>query len=357
MQQITYPDKLNLVSVLGETISKMSTVQNLNNYYVSGTSGSDSTGNGMISNPWKTITNAIDVLNAISGDITATINIAAGVYTGILPIITKSGISLIGASSLPNVTVLTSGITFNMAANSSPTPFSIGGFQNIQLNGTLVHFQSNGSKNSLNVSNCLFVPPQNRSAIVTDLAGSGSGALAEMTVRDCVIYMCDNTAAVSINNTTVSMYNTQLTNNPNLSACDENFINVNGSGRINLYGCSITQTYSGSNVSSLIEIYNSLSVNSGSTINNCMLVYTSATNQGADKRCIRFTGSSGIDMNTYTIINNYFQCVGQSDTLCIIVYGTPQLNLVIGQNVAAGSVNGVTPSSSPYTKTLLSSVS
>ena len=355
MQQITYPDKLNLVSVLGETISKRS-VQNLSNYYVSGTSGSDTNGTGAIFAPWRTISKAIDVLNAISGDITATINIAAGVYNETISIITKSGISLIGASSLPNVTVLTGGITFDMAANSSPTPFSIGGFQNIQLNGGIHHKQTHGFKNSLNVSNCLLVSPNSDYAIDTGISGSGIGALAEMTVKDCLIYMDTDADAIVINYTTVSMYNTQLINNPNLNAGVHNFISVNGSGRINLSGCSITQAYSGSaNVGSLISINNTATVGSSSTINNCMLVYTSATNQGADKRCITFSGN--VDMKTYTIINNYFQCVGQSDTLCIIVYGTPQLNLVIGQNVAAGSVKDVSPSSSPYTKISLSSVS
>ena len=350
MQQITYPDKLNLVSVLGETISKMSTVQNLNNYYVSGTSGSDSTGNGMISNPWKTITKAINVLNAISGDITATINIAAGTYTETFPTITKSGISLIGASSLPNVTVLTGFIAFNMTTNSSS--FSIGGFQNIQLNNYLAHYQGHGSKNSLNVSNCLFVPPNNKNAITTGLIGIGS-VLPDMTVRDCIIYM-SNFSAVYISNTIVSMYNTQLTNNPNLIE-DTSFIEVHGSGQINLSGCSITQAFGGFDVDPLININNTATVNSSSNINNCMLVYTSAANQGTRKKCIDFSGTA--DMKTYTIINNYFRCEGQTDNFCIRVSSTPQLNLLIGQNIAAGTVKNVTGEYGNYTKTTLSPVS
>lgn len=352
-QTYTYPDKLNLVSVLGATINNLPanpSVQNLSNYYVSGTSGSDANGTGAIFSPWKTISKAINVLNAISGDITATINIAAGTYTENL-LIEKSGISLIGASSLPNVTVLTGNVNFSMAANSFPTPFSIGGFQNIQLNGNLTHYQSHGSKNSLNVSNCLFVPPNGFNAVTTGLIGIGSG-LSDMTVRDCMIYMCNNTVAVAINNTTINMYNTQLTNNPS-SIGKTSFIAVGGSGQINLYGCSITQVFAGFNVDSLIFVNNTTTVVSGSTINNCMLVYTSLTSS-INKACIMFSGS--VNMNTYTVINNYFQCEGAPSTLCIQVIGPPQLNLVIGQNIASGTAFTVPPSSGTYIKTSLNSV-
>ena len=346
MQQITYPDKLNLVSVLGETISKMSTVQNLNNYYVSGTSGSDSIGNGMISNPWKTISKAINVLNAISGDITATVNIAAGVYTETFPTITKSGISLIGASSLPNVTVLNGNITFDMVANSSPTPFSIGGFQNIQLNGTLKHKQSQGPKNSLNVSNCLFTPADGSTAIFADYYGNGIPA--DMTVRDCLIYM-SNIPAIIIDFNSVSMYNTRLINNPNLLLGTTSFIVITY-GKINLSGCSITQTSTSPTVEPLIFVNGTIAFNSGSTINNCMLVYTSTTN-ASNKICIRFNGIN--NMQTYTVINNYLLCEGSSSGNCIDVPGSGTLNLIIGQNIASSAAKNVPVSSGSYTKTPL----
>ena len=349
-QTYTYPDELNLVSVLGESISKRS-VQNLSNYYVSGTSGSDSSGNGMISNPWKTISKAITVLSAISGDITATINIAAGTYME-SPYIMKSGITLIGSSSISsNNTIINGNVSFYMTENL--LSFSIGGFQNIQLNGQLGHIQKNINKSSLYISDCLFVPPNNLPAINT--SGTNGGILGYMTIRNCLIYMCNNVEAIRNNNNDIRMYNTQLTNNPSLQTGKKSFITVSGAGQINLSGCSITQDSSDINVEPLININNTATVNTGSTINNCMLVYTSAVNQGADKRCMNFSGT--VDMNTYTIINNYFQCEGQPDNYCVYVNGSPQLKLLIGQNVAAGSVNGVSPSSSPYNKTLLSSVS
>ena len=315
-QTYTYPDKLNLVSFLGETINNLPanpSVQNLSNYYVSGTSGSDANGTGAIFSPWKTITKAINVLNAISGDITATVNIAAGTYTENL-LITKSGISLIGSSSVsPNNTIINGIVAFLMLANLSS--FSIGGFQNIRLNGNFLHAQSTNFKNSLNVSNCLFVPSNNNNAISTKVLIGGNGTRAEMTIRDCLIYMDTNASAVDIT-TIVSMYNTQLINNPNLTVGNNSFITVSGSGQINLSGCSITQISNSSTVEPLILVNNSSAVSSDSTINNCMLVYTSAF-PSANKTCIGFSGSA--DMKTYTVINNYLLCEGAISGNCIDV--------------------------------------
>ncbi len=80
-------------------------VKNLNNYYVS-PSGTNSLGDGSISNPWFSIGHAISTLSSIAGDIQASINISAGTYTDNLTI-NKSGIALIGASSnLPNLTTI-----------------------------------------------------------------------------------------------------------------------------------------------------------------------------------------------------------------------------------------------------------
>ena len=62
-------------------------------------------------------------------------------------------------------------------------------------------------------------------------------------------------------------------------------------------------------------------------------------------------------MNTYTVINNYFRCEDGTNSLCIHVRGSPQLNLVIGKNIASGSAFIVPSSSGFYIKTPLSDVS
>ncbi|MFH0992133.1 MAG: DUF1565 domain-containing protein, partial [bacterium] len=68
-----------------------------NNYYVNASTGSNSSGNGSQSSPWKTITFA---LSNISGS-GHTITVAAGTYNSALgetfPILMKNGVSLVGA--------------------------------------------------------------------------------------------------------------------------------------------------------------------------------------------------------------------------------------------------------------------
>jgi len=330
-------------------------VQFLNNYYVS-PSGTNANGNGSISNPWGTISHAISTLSAIVGDIQATINISAGTYTENLTI-NKSGIALIGASSnLPNLTTINGNILFDMTNNTSF--FSVGGLENIQLNGTLEHRQTNIYTNSLNVINCLFFAPSGKSAIGT--IGTGGGLLGNMTIQASLIYMCDNTIAVDINNTAISMINTQLTNSPLLAVSATSFITVSGAGRINLFGCSIFQSSSVSTVDPLIVVNNNSTVTSSSTINSCILVYTSGASDAGtgNKCCVKFSGSAS--MNTYNLVYNYFRCVGATtgapNNQCIQKLGTAALAIIFGSNVAGSPAHHVAPASGSYTKTALSAV-
>jgi hypothetical protein len=329
-------------------------VQFLNNYYVS-PSGTNALGDGSISNPWGTISHAISVLSAIVGDIQATINIAAGTYTENLTI-NKSGIALIGASSnLPNLTIINGYIIFDMTVGSGF--FSVGGVENIQLNGFLEHRQTNIYTNALNVINCLFFAQSGKSAIST--IGTGGGLLASMTVQASLIYMSD-TIAVAIDNTAISMINTQLTNSPLLAVSPTSFIVVSGAGRINLFGCSIFQGSTVSTVDPLVLVNNNSTVTSSSTINSCILVYTSSTSDAGtgNKACVKFSGTSA--MNTYTLVYNYFRCVGAQtgspNNQCVQRTGTAQLALIIGSNVAASPSHHVAGASGSYTKTTLSAV-
>jgi len=334
----------------------VSVIQNLSNYYVSSSSGSDLVGDGSVYNPWQSITKALTVLSALSGDIVASVNIAAGTYTENLTI-NKSGIALIGSSSnLPNLTVINGNIGFNMTQNT--LSYSVGGLQNVQLNGLLEHRQSNVYPNTLNVLNCLFVAQSGKSAITT--IGTGGGINGDMTVQGCLVYMCENTIAVDINNTGVSMINTQITNNPTLSSSPTSLITVAGAGRINLFGCSLYQSSSVSTVSPLVSIANSSTVTSSSTINSCLLIYTSGASDAGtgNKACIKFSGTAS--MNTYTVVNNYLRCVGATtnspNTYCIQRTGTAALALIIGQNVAPNGTHNVPASSGSYSKTTLSTV-
>lgn len=330
-------------------------VKFLNNYYVS-PSGTNALGDGSISNPWFSISHAISTLSAIVGDIQATINISAGTYTENLTI-NKSGIALIGASSnLPNLTTINGNILFDMTNNTSF--FSVGGLENIQLNGILEHRQTNIYTNSLNVINCLFFAPSGKSAIGT--IGTGGGLLGNMTIQASLIYMCDNTIAVDINNTAISMINTQLTNSPILAVSATSFITVSGAGRINLFGCSIFQSSSVSTVDPLIVVNNNSTVTSSSTINSCILVYTSGASDAGtgNKCCVKFSGSAS--MNTYNLVYNYFRCIGAStgspNNQCIQKTGAAALAIIFGSNVAGSPAHHIAPASGSYTKTALLAV-
>jgi len=329
-------------------------VQFLNNYYVS-PSGTDADGDGSIYNPWGTIGHAIFVLSAIAGDIQTTINISAGTYTENLTI-NKSGIALVGASSnLPNLTTINGTITFDMTVGSSF--FSVGGLENIQLNGRLEHRQTNVFTNSLNVTNCLLFGQAGFPAILT--LGTGAGLLGNMTIQASLIYMSD-AVAVSINNTAISMINTQLTNSPLLAIAPASFIVVTGAGRINLFGCSIFQGSASSAVDPLVLVDNNSNVTSSSQINSCILVYTSSTSDAGtgNKACIKFSGSAS--MNTYTLVYNYFRCVGAQtgspNNQCVQRTGTAGLALIIGNNVAGSPAHHIPAASGSYTKTTLSAV-
>jgi hypothetical protein len=326
--------------------------ENLYNYYVSSTSGSDISGNGTLNNPWETINKAITVLSAIVGDIKASVNLAAGTYTETLTI-TKSGIALIGSSSnLPNLTVINGSIAWNM--NAGTGLYSVGGIQNCQINGFLQHSQTNALTNSVNVLNCLIFAQAGKGVIAT--VGSGGGTLGDMTIQGCLFYVSD-VIGIAINNTAISMINTQITNSPLLAVGSTSFISVGGAGRINLFGCSLYQNSTANNVDPLVLVNNSSAVGSSSTINSCILVYTSSASDATfgNKCCIRFSGSA--NMNTYTIFGNYLRCVGATtgapNAVCIQRTGTATLALILGGNFGVQNYHNVPASSGVYTKTIL----
>jgi hypothetical protein len=76
---------------------------------------------------------------------------------------------------------------------------------------------------------------------------------------------------------------------------------VSGSGRIDLFGCILSQGSSSSSVSPIINIANNSVVVSSSTISSSTIQFTNTTAY-ANKFCIAFTNMSSC--NTYTTVNN-----------------------------------------------------
>jgi hypothetical protein len=334
-------------------------ITNVNNYYVSN-SGNDTSGTGSIYSPWASVTKAVNILNALSGDINAVINVQVGIYTETIPTITKSGISIVGASTLPNLSVINSNITFNMSQNSSS--YSVGGLANLEVNGVIEHDNSTIYPNSLVINNIISIAPTNKNCIVT--SGTGGGILGDMTIQNSILYMCDNTTAISISSTSVAMVNSQINNNPLLSIGTQSMIICGGSGRVNLFGCILTQTSTASTVQPIISIVNSANATSSSTISSSTIQYTSATSDAGTglKCCIRFNNASSA--NTYNLLNNLFICQGATTTngvigqiLCVQKASAGAVALSYFGNSGGATANHLPNAGSGLTKTSFIAVS
>ena len=340
----------------GGTASFINLIVSTNNYYVSN-SGDDISGNGSIYAPWKTITKAINLLNALSGDINAVINVQAGSYTESLPTITKSGINIVGGANLPNLTVINGNITFNMTQNSSN--YSVGGLTSVQVNGVIE--QDNGTiyPNSLAVNNIISLSPTGKNCIIT--FNTGGGINADMTVQNSILYMCDNSPAIAITSTSIAMVNSQINNNPLLSVGTQSMIICSGSGRVNLFGCILTQTSTASTVQPIISITNNANATSSSTISSSTIQYTSATSDSGTglKSCIRFNNSSSA--NTYNLINNLFICegaqTGSPNNLCVQKASAGAVALKYFGNSGGATANHFPAAGSGLTKTAFIGVS
>ena len=334
-------------------------ISSINNYYVS-KSGDDTTGLGSIFSPWATITKAINFLNALSGDINSVINVGCGVYSESLPTITKSNINIVGGATLPNLTTINGNITYNMSQNSSS--YSVGGISSILINGVLEHDNSTIYSNSLVINNVIIVAPTGKNCIVT--SGIGGGLLADLTIQNSVLYMCDNTNAISITSTSIYMVNSQIQNNPLLTAGTQSMCIVGGSGRFNLFGCILTQTSNSSAVQPIISIVNSANATSSSTISSSTIQYTSSASDAGTglKCCIRFNNSSSA--NTYNLLNNLFICQGATTTngsvgqfLCVQKANVGSVSLLYFSNSAGSTANHFPNAGLGLTKTAFISVS
>jgi hypothetical protein len=274
-------------------------VQFLNNYYVS-TSGTNALGDGSILNPWGTIGYAVSVLNALAGDITAVINVASGQYSEADIIITKSGISIIGANSIS--TIFTGDIYFNMAVSS--LFYSVGQLANISVYGCIYHANLHLFSNSLSISGIISAPPNGKSNLIMS---GGAGIGGDCTINNnSILYANSDTIPIVLNqNASLTGVGFQIQNNPTLSFTLQSYISVLDSARCNLFGCSLINASNNANVGALIDIYNTLNVTSSSTINNCIFLYPAgvATTTGAIIN-FRNTASS----NTVNFYNNFCRC-------------------------------------------------
>jgi len=322
------------------------------NIYVSNVSGSDTTGDGKISNPYQTITKAITVAGTIPELNQVIINLACGNYKENLTISRANLYITGGATSLSTATYINGSITIDTTVSAQFV--LVGGLSSVLVNN-IIYNNSVAKDQSYVITDCVITPVAGVSAIVvTDTSVGGNGS---MTVQNSLIYMSDTTA-VTISNGRISMINTQITNNPVLANATVSLLTTSGSGGVNLFGCSVIQNSTASTVQPLINMTNNAATGAPMLINSCILQYTSATldtGTGA-KCCIRFSNSAAI--SGVSVINNLLICEGARTTngtptqyLAIQRTGAGTITLSYGQNICGATANHLPATAAGLTKT------
>ena len=320
------------------------------NFYVSGISGSDVTGTGTISNPYRTIGATMTFVNTISDTNQVVINLAAGTYTENISITRDNTYITGGSTSLSTATIINGTITIDMTGTSQL--IVVGGLSSVQITN-IVYNNSVAKNQSFIVTDCLIVPGLGVSAIVTtDTSVGGNG---DMTIQNSLIYMSD-AVAVSCSNCSLNCINTQITNNPVIIS-PLSMITTTGTGRVNLFGCSVIQTSTVSTVAPLIKLANNSSTQTIS-INNSILQYTSATldTGTGTKCCLQIANSAPI--SGVSVYNNLLICEGARTTngialqyLAIQRTGAGTVTLTYGQNLCGATANHLPAAATGLTKT------
>jgi len=324
------------------------------NYYVS-TSGNDSTGDGSINNSFKTISKCIDVINLLSPDLNVSINLSNGIYNEAV-LILKSGVSIIGSSSIGCVIVGDIGI--NMVQNSSF--YSIAEINNVQIVGQVSVLNSTAYSNTTVLSNVVIVPPTNFNCLSVNT--TGGSILADITIKNSsVLYMTPSTSAINLINGSLTMIGSQITNTPLLNNnTTKSMIISSGSSRVNLFGSSLINASSQANCGALIDIGNTSNATSSSTINNCLLLFLASTLSNTAS-VINFSNTASA--NTYFFYNNAVKTnynIGLTiDKYIISKSSTGAINFTFGNILSYNNTNHSIPATgfvSGYIRTQMKTV-
>ena len=320
------------------------------NLYVS-SSGNDSN-DGSISSPKLTIAGAMAFVNTLGADVNVSINLASGTYNEAV-LINKSGVSIIGNSAIG--CVINGDIGVGTTQNSSF--YAIVEISNVQINGQISMSNATVYTNSLVLNNIVSAPPANYNCLSAN--STGGGLLCDITVKNSVFYVNNNTIGINLINASLTMVGTQIQNNPALANTIQNFILANGASRCNLFGCSLYQASTSASVKALIEIANTSNATSSSTINNCIFLFTAST-ASATGAIMNFSNTAS--SNTYNFYNNYCKCnysVGIGGQNYIVgKSSTGAINFTFGNNLG-NSANHTVPNTgfaTGWTRTLMNAV-
>jgi hypothetical protein len=285
------------------------------NLYVSNVSGSDSLGNGQIGNPYKTIGAAVAFANTISDANPVIINLACGSYTENVNITRDNTYITGGSTSLSSATIINGTVLFDMTGTSQLVV--VGGVSSVQMYRLQV--SNTVAKNqSIVITDCILIPPTTLNCILaTDTSVGGN---CDITIQNSLLYAYDGPAGF-ISNVAANFVNTQITVNPTV-IYNGSFLITQGTGRVNLFGCSVIQPSTSSTVQPLVDFQNNVSTPNGMVFNSSLLQYTSATSDAGTlgKACVRFSNAAGVTMGVSTaspslsMINCFLQCQGATTT-------------------------------------------
>lgn len=322
------------------------------NFYVSSVSGSDTTGNGTITNPWQTIGQALDAASTIPDTNQISIILAAGTYTEAVSFNRANTFISGSATSNSTATIINGAMTIDLTA--STLPFVIGGISSVQLLNVV--YTNNVAKNqSFLITDCLIAPGAGVYAL--DMTDTSVGGTGDVTIQSCIIYQSD---VLAVFNSGVFMIfvNTDIKNNPALTPSPFSMIQTKGTGRVNMYGCLITQNSSLSTVNPLIDLANDVATTGPFTFYNCSLVYTSATSDAGtgQKCCIRCSNTANI--SGITVFNNLMLCEGATTTngipgqfVVLQRTGAGTVSVSYGQNSGGATANDFPVNGGGFTKT------
>ena len=341
------------VGTVGSTITVSNTGPTITpfsyNIYVSNVTGSDVTGAGLITNPYKTIGTAMTAANAIADSNPVILCLAPGTYAENVSM-TRDNVYIVGGStSLSTATNIAGTVTVDMTGSAQTV--IVGGLSSVQLTN-IVYTNTVARNQTFVLTDCLIVPGLGVSAIsATDTSVGGNG---DMTIQNSLIYMSDTVAVVN-SNVSLNFINTQITNNPLVTSA-ATMITTTGTGRVSLFGCSVIQTSTSTTVQPLINIGNTASSQVFS-FNNAILQYTSAAvDAGTGKCCIRLANSAAI--SSVSVINSLLICEGARVTngiptqyLAIQRTGAGTVTLNYGQNLCGATANHLPAVAVGLTKT------
>jgi hypothetical protein len=350
---ISVVSSFNTVSISSLNVSSITAPKYSYNAYV-GSLGSDTTGNGTQLAPFSTVAKAISSFTGLADTTPIYINLSAGNYGENIKV-SRHNTYIAGANtSQPSATVINGSLEFDMLPISSIA--SVGSVVGVQINN-VIHTNTSPTNSSVVVSDCIIAPATsgiNAVATTDTSAGVGNG---DMTIQNSIIYMNDATA-ININTTRITLVNTQITNNPLLTPSLSSMITTTGAGGVNLFGCSLYQNSSASNVNPIIQYNNTANTPSPQSINNAIIQYTSGTADTGvgNKCCMKFANISS--MSVVQVINSSLLAPGATTTngsagqiLCVQRTGTGTCSMFYGNNLAFGTVNKFPNAGSGFTKT------